>query len=302
MSTSEIFHLIDKLSDFGVNALTYTGGEPTLRHDLPELIHYAGIEHDFIHGIATNGYLMPKLLRKYRFDGLDYILTSIDYSNPSQHNKIRGMKVFDKVVEMIQLANDRGIKVIISTVVMRDNINELDEICEFAENLGCSLELFPCEDIIRDFGDMRCKITNIDHMIPNISVWANTLRKLKYQYNNILTDDFSIGIVEKGGFGGYPDYHQDILRCQSAKAFLFISHDGYIKLPCKIHPILNVNALKYSFEDIYNSKEVREIIENEDNYKFCSGCRIGCAIAASIPTNWEALYEKYIRGFFQGNL
>ena len=302
MSTEQINLLIDKIAELGVNALTFTGGEPTLRKDLPEIIHHTGITHDFMNGIATNGYLMPKLLKEHSFEGLDYILTSIDYPTAKQHDRMRGIKVFDKVIEMIKIAHSRGIKVIVSTVVMKDNIHLLDEICELTERLGCSAELFPCEDIIREFPDKICQIVNIKDMIPNLFQWGRTIRDLKKKYDHILTDDFSIRVVEQGGFGKNTTFFQNVLRCHVAESFLFVKHNGKISLPCKIHPIMCVDAFKYPLDKLYNSEEVRAMIEMHDSYDFCKNCRLGCAIAASIPTNFRAVYAKYIRGFIDGNL
>ncbi|MFW9880927.1 MAG: radical SAM protein [Candidatus Thorarchaeota archaeon] len=302
MTTEQIKFLIDQVADLGVLALSFTGGEPTLRKDLPELIYYTGVIHDFMNGIATNGYLLPKLFKEQKIEGLDYILLSLDYPTANLHDKMRGIKVFDRVIESIQLANKNDIKPIISTVVMKDNIHLLDEICQLVENLGCSIELYPCEDIIRDFHNNSYQIKNIQEMIPDISIWANLIRSLRKKYNNILTDPISVEVVEKGGFGGFPTYNQNILRCHVAEAYLFISHDGYINYPCKIHPITSFNALKYPISNIYYSKKVKEMMKKNDGYDFCNGCRIGCAIASSIPTRWKTVYAKYVKGFLEGNL
>jgi MoaA/NifB/PqqE/SkfB family radical SAM enzyme len=99
MNTEQIKYLIDQISDLGINALSFTGGEPTLRKDISELIYHAGIEHDLINGIATNGYLMPRLFKEHKLEGLDYILLSLDYPSAELHDRKRGLKVFDKVVE-----------------------------------------------------------------------------------------------------------------------------------------------------------------------------------------------------------
>ncbi|MFX0134649.1 MAG: radical SAM protein [Candidatus Hodarchaeota archaeon] len=302
MTTEQIKYLIDEMADLGVLALSFTGGEPTLRKDLPELIYHTGIEHDFMNGIATNGYLLPKMFREHKVEGLDYILLSLDYPTAELHDKMRGLKVFEKVIESINLANKHEIKGIISTVVMKDNIHLLDDICQLAEKLGCSIELYPCEDIIRDYPNGRYQIQNIQEMIPDISIWANTIRILRKKYKNILTDPLSVEIVEKGGFGGFPKYNQNVLRCHVAEAYLFISHDGLINYPCKIHPLVSYNALKYPLSNIYYSKKVKEIMDKNDAFSFCNGCRIGCAIASSIPTRWKTVYAKYIKGFLDGKL
>jgi MoaA/NifB/PqqE/SkfB family radical SAM enzyme len=303
MSTEQIKYLIDELAQLGVNALSFTGGEPTLRNDLPELIYHAGVEHDLINGIATNGYLMPKLFRENgRLEGLDYILLSLDYPNATMHNKKRGLNVFDKVLKTINYANNRDVKVIISTVVMKDNLHLLEEMCNLAEKNNCSIELYPCENIIRDFHDKQYSIENIDDLIPSIRIWANTIRALRRQYKNILTDPLSLQIIEKGGFGGFPNYNQEILRCHVAQSYLFIRNDGFIDFPCKIHPMVSIDGFKYPISKIYDLYEVRKILKKHDDFDFCKDCRLGCAIASSMPARWKTLASKYIQGYLNGNL
>ena len=185
MNTEQIKGLIDQIADLGVLALSFTGGEPTLRKDLPELIYHTGVTHNFMNGLASNGYLLPKLLKENKLEGLDYILLSLDYPTADLHNRMRGIKVFDRVIESIHLANKNDIKVILSTVVMKDNIHLLEDMCQLAEKLGCTIEIYPCEDIIRDFPDKSYKIQQIREFIPVISAWANIIRSLRKKYKNI---------------------------------------------------------------------------------------------------------------------
>jgi MoaA/NifB/PqqE/SkfB family radical SAM enzyme len=302
MTTEQIKDLIDQIADLGVLALSFTGGEPTLRKDLPELIYHAGVEHNLMNGIASNGYLLPKLLRENKLEGLDYALLSLDYPKAELHDKWRGINTFNNVLESIKLVNKNNIKPIISTVVMKDNIRYLKSMCELAEKLNCSIEIYPCEDIIRDFPEGSFQIEDINELIPDISLWAKIVRSLRKNFKNILTDSISIEVVEKGGFGGYPSYHQKVLRCHVAESYLFVSHNGLIHYPCKIHPTVSFNALKLPISTIYNSLEVREIMKKHDSYSFCENCRLGCAIASSIPTRWKTVYAKYIKGFLDGNL
>lgn len=302
MNTEQIKYLIDQIAELGVNALSFTGGEPTLRNDISELIYHAGVTHDFTSGIATNGYLMPKLFKEHKLQGLDYILLSLDFPTARLHDRTRGLNVFEKVIETIHLANKRNVKVIISTVVMKDNLLLLKDICELAEKLNCSIELYPCENIIRDFPDKSFCVENINEMIPRIPLWAKIVKSLKTEYKNVLTDPISVEIIEKGSFGGNPQYYQNILRCHVAEAYLFIRHDGFIDYPCKIHPVKSFNALKFHVMNIYYSKEAREIMEKHDNFAFCNKCRLGCAIVSSMPTRWKTVYAKYINAILNGQL
>ena len=300
MTTEQIKLLIDQLAEIGVNALSLTGGEPTLRSDLPELIYHMGIVHDFFTGISSNGFYLPELIPK--FEGLDYILTSLDYPMAELHDRIRGIKVFDKVIKSIHLAHEKDINVVISTVVMKDNLDLLEDLCELAENLNCAIELYPCEDIMWNLSDQSYRVKGIKDLIPDLTIWANKIRELKSTFKNLLTDTVSVEIIERGGFGGNPHFYQDILRCHVAEAYMFIRHDGVIDYPCKINPLRSFDAFKYPPSKIINCKEVREIMEKHDDYSFCNGCRLGCAIMSSIPTRLKTFYAKYVRGFLNGNL
>ncbi|MFX0032525.1 MAG: radical SAM protein [Candidatus Hodarchaeota archaeon] len=303
MNTNQVKYIIDQVAKLGVNILSFTGGEPTLRKDLPELIQYTEKTHDFIIGVATNGYLMPKLFKENGgLKGLDYILLSIDYPEANLHDNKRGIKTFDKALETINIACKKDIKVIINTVVMKDNINSLEKICALAEQYDVAIELYPCEDIIREFHNEKFRIMNIEKSIPDIPLWANLIYSLRKKFKNILTDPFSVNIIKEGGFGGFPNYYQQSLRCHVAEAYLFVRWDGYIDFPCKLHPIVSINALKHPLSLIYNIKEVKEVIHHRDDFNFCNGCYFGCAIVSSLPTKWKALFSKYVQGYFKGNL
>ncbi|MBD3194700.1 MAG: radical SAM protein [Candidatus Lokiarchaeota archaeon] len=295
MKTEEVKRIIDEIHNLKIVALSFTGGEPTLRKDLPELIKYSGEEKGLITGLATNGYLIPQIYKRNGLTGLDYILLSLDYPIDYMHNKMRGVDVFDNAIRTIKLAHKNNVNVIISTNVMKSNMIYLSQICKLAEDLGCSIELYPCEDIVRFYEGVAYRRKHVKELIPNLDKWAKMIRSLRKRYSNILTDHISTQIVQEGGFGGRPK-HQEFLRCHVAGAYLFIRHDGKISFPCKIHPLLSFNALKYPLWSLYNMKEVRDIINEHDQYDFCNGCYLGCAITSSMTAQWNTVYEKYIKG------
>lgn len=301
MSTEQIKGIIDEFDKLGVNSVSFTGGEPTLRKDLPELVDYSGKEYSFFTGFATNGYLLPDLLKKYPLEGLDYILVSLDFPNADMHDEYRGNKCFDSAVKGIKMAEKRGIKTIISTVVMKDNIDMMEEMVSLARDLNSTIEILPVENIIRYVDGTPYRIENIEDYIPNIRTWGDKILELKDKYYNMVTDLYTVLIIEEGGFGGIPK-HQNYIRCCVSSAYVFVRHDGMVDFPCKLHPVKSFNALKIPLSKIFRSQEAREIMKKHDNYDFCDGCRLGCAIATSIPTNLNMLYEKYISAFFRGNL
>lgn len=296
MTTDEVKRVIDDLDKLGVFVLNFTGGEPTLRNDLSALITY-GSKKGMMVTIATNGYKLHELLKEGKLNDVEMIMVSLDWPD-KRHDTYRGIPVFDKVIKGIKTAVLLRKKVIISTVITKENMHVMEEMCKLAESLGAMIELLPCEDIIRDMKNSH-KVNEINKFIPNLDRWANEILRLVKKYPNLTTDPVTAEIIRKGGFG-HPDTP---IRCHVAQAFINIRYNGDMVFPCKIHPTLKVNVSRqFHANKVYHSLQVRKIILMRDGFPFCKGCRLGCAIATSIPTKWSSLIQKYVRMFFNGNL
>ncbi len=84
ISTDAWKKIIDRIWEIGIPHLVFTGGEPTLRPDLPELIAYA--QHvGLITGLNTNGRSLskPNYLETLVSSGLDHVQITIEFSRPS---------------------------------------------------------------------------------------------------------------------------------------------------------------------------------------------------------------------------
>jgi MoaA/NifB/PqqE/SkfB family radical SAM enzyme len=295
MTTAEIKHIIDDLARLHITMMTFTGGEPTLRSDLSEIIDYASNKGLFT-SLSTNGFYLYDLIKANKLKNLDWILISIDWPDAERHDRNRHLPVFDRAIKGIKVAKAKGIKVIISTVITKESLPYMEDMCKFAQNINCMIKLLPCEDIIRDQKEDSHFVNDINDIIPDLHQYAEEIRRLEKNYPNLMTERMSASIIEAGGFG-----YQTILHCMSAQVYINIRYNGFIVFPCKIHPLLSVDIRKKSVFDVYYSKEAREIMLKRDSYPFCKGCRLGCAITASMSNRWATLYEKYLRTFFKGN-
>ena len=78
LSTREGRALLAQLAAAGVRVVIFSGGEPLLRADLPELIGYATELHLVAH-LSTNGVLItPDVAARLRAAGVEYVGVSID--------------------------------------------------------------------------------------------------------------------------------------------------------------------------------------------------------------------------------
>jgi 12,18-didecarboxysiroheme deacetylase len=133
LSTEEGKALIDDLAQFGVPVLLFSGGEPLVRKDLPELAGYA-VGKGMRAVISTNGTLITKEKAKILKDiGLSYVGVSLD-GMEEIHDKFRGVKgAFKAAMEGIKNSQEAGIKVGLRFTINKFNVNEIPAVFDLLE-------------------------------------------------------------------------------------------------------------------------------------------------------------------------
>ncbi|HPU29188.1 MAG TPA: 12,18-didecarboxysiroheme deacetylase [Syntrophorhabdaceae bacterium] len=133
LTTAEGKKLIDDLATFGVPVILFSGGEPLLRKDLPELVDYA-VKKGLRAVISTNGTLISRKMAKIFSDsGLSYIGVSLDGIGDA-NDAFRGKKgAFEKALNGIRNAKDAGIKVGLRFTINIRNYKEIPKIFDLVE-------------------------------------------------------------------------------------------------------------------------------------------------------------------------
>lgn len=149
LTPSEIETLVRHLiSRHGLRKLRLTGGEPTARADLIEIIgRVAKLPLDDL-AMTTNGLTLIRDARKLRETGLKRINVSIDSLDRERFAQITGVDALPRVIEGIHAAIEAGLSPVkLNTVVVRgENNDELPELVSFAASLGVGIrfiELMP---------------------------------------------------------------------------------------------------------------------------------------------------------------
>ena len=133
LSTDEWKRAIDILWKSRVPMLTFTGGEPTLRGDIAELVGYA---KRFVTRLNTNGVaLTPELADSLRKAGLDSVQITLYSSDADVHNALVGADRFDDTVAGIKAAVFAGLDISVNTPLCRNNADYLKTL-EFLNDLG----------------------------------------------------------------------------------------------------------------------------------------------------------------------
>lgn len=113
LSTDEWKEIIDKCHKNCIPQITFTGGEPTMREDLIELIDYA---HWFVTRLNTNGIkLTSDYCHKLYQASLDSVQITFYSHDKDIHNKLVGAPQYDNTVAGIENALSAGLSVSINT-------------------------------------------------------------------------------------------------------------------------------------------------------------------------------------------
>ena len=133
LSTEEGKALIDDLAAFGSPVMLFSGGEPTMRKDLPELAAYAR-EKGMRAVISTNGTLIDKpLAKKLKEVGLSYVGISLDGIRET-NDKFRGMQgAFDAALRGLHNCQEEGIKVGLRFTINKQNVMDIPAIFDLLE-------------------------------------------------------------------------------------------------------------------------------------------------------------------------
>ena len=133
LSTEEGKALIDDLASFGSPVILFSGGEPTMRKDLPELAAYAR-EKGMRAVISTNGTLIDReMAKKLKDVGLSYVGVSLDGIRET-NDKFRGMKgAFDAALRGLHNCQEEGIKVGLRFTINKQNVRDIPAIFDLLE-------------------------------------------------------------------------------------------------------------------------------------------------------------------------
>ena len=135
LSTDQGKQLIDDLTEFGSPVMLFSGGEPLVRKDLPQLAAYA-VEKGMRAVISTNGTLItPEMARNLKEIGLSYVGISLD-GMEEINDRFRGVSgAFRSALEGIKNSQAAGIKVGLRFTVNKFNVNEIPKIFQLLEEM-----------------------------------------------------------------------------------------------------------------------------------------------------------------------
>ena len=133
LSTEQWMTVLDTLRKANIPQVTFTGGEPTLRSDLVELV---GAAEWFVTRLNTNGRaLTPELCAGLYDASLDSVQVTLYSAEGNIHNQLVGVTGFNDTVQGIRHAVEAGLIVSVNTPLCSLNTHYADTL-RFAHSLG----------------------------------------------------------------------------------------------------------------------------------------------------------------------
>lgn len=278
MPTERWKEVLNRLWGIGIPHVTFTGGDPTMRDDLRELIACAE-DIGMVTGLLTNGRKLADkdYLAGLIAAGLDHVQITIESHDEAIHNHMVGCQGWAETVAGIANCVAAGVYLMTNTTLTAENIPTIEETIDFVASLGVSN--FACNSLIYS-GKGKEVGTGFTEkeLIPVLervkqAARRNEMRLVWYtptQYCELDPVKQELGLK----------------TCTAAIYNMAIEPNGDV-IPCQSYYVAMGNILKDSWESIWNhelAKCLRDRTWVEEKCKSCESlslCGGGCPLYAA---------------------
>jgi MoaA/NifB/PqqE/SkfB family radical SAM enzyme len=219
----EVKSFTDAARFFNPMMITYTGGEPTLRRDLEDIVAgvNAAVSVQYSTLLTHGGMLTAERARSLWNAGIHQFNISLDYLD-ERHDRARGIpglsaRIFDVIPRMRAMGID---SVRFNTVIKESNLDQILPIAHFARELGCGVNFSSYSDSKN--GD-RTGIIEGDRIAELEAVTAALLEFKKRHRGVISNSDYYLENI--------PRYVRGEMNepCRSGMRTIHVDPTGHVK-------------------------------------------------------------------------
>jgi len=259
MSTAEIKDVLDQVAGAGTFYLCFSGGEVFMRRDFFRILEYARSLLFSVKVKTTASMVREKEADQLRDLAVDSVQVSIYSHRPEVHDAITKLPgSLKRSLAGIRRLRERGVRVVIANVLMRQNLRDYPGVIALTRELGATYTIDPTITPMMD-GDRSILNLGIDHL----------------QLREVFRTPELIGNVHE--FCAPPpavsDDDRDSTPCSAGHTFCYISPYGDV-YPCVQFPLPTGNLRERRFKDIWkHSPQMNEVrsIRGRD-LPTCSTC------------------------------
>lgn len=283
LTTEEWKEVLIRLWEIGIPHIIFTGGEPTLREDLPELIAQAE-KNGQITGLNTNARRLsdPKYVDALVQAGLDHVQITLESSDPEIHDRmVRTKGAYLQTVKGIQNALATRLYVMTNTTMLQENVRSIPSTLDFLAELkvptvGLNALIYSGRGVSSGNGLPETELHSLLEMATQ-KTGENGQRLIWYtptQYCNFDPMQFDLGV--KG--------------CTAALYNMCIEPDGAV-LPCQSYYHSLGNFLNDPWDAIWNHDLAIRLRERKGLPEKCTGCGLISECGGGCPLQFEINQE-----------
>jgi len=284
MDTASWKAVIDRAWEAGIPHIVFTGGEPTLRDDLLELVAYAENKGQ-ITGINTNGRRLSDPQYVHRLDeaGLDHVQITLESHDPAIHDAMvcaRG--AWKQTVVGVQNALASPIFVMTNTTMLRCNAPSLSQTLKFLGELGVptiglNALIYAGRGALVDSG---LDESELKPLLEQARASTEAYQQRLIWYTPTQYCDFDPMTLELGVKG-----------CTAALYNMCVEPDGAV-LPCQSYYQPLGNLLADPWETIWNHELAVSLRERKLVPEKCHTCNLLAECGGGCPLYHQAYSES----------
>jgi radical SAM protein with 4Fe4S-binding SPASM domain len=279
LTTEQWFKVMDDLWAIGVPHIIFTGGEATLRNDLPELIAHAE-SNGQITGLNTNARRLSDqhYVQTLVDAGLDHVQITLESCEEKVHDEMmRAKGAFKQTVQGLKNALNSKLFVMTNTTMLRTNVHTIPATLDFLAEIGVptvglNALIYAGNGLTVGTGLHERELGPIlDMALQKTS--ASGQRLIWYtptQYCNFDPTQSNLGV--KG--------------CTASLYSMCIESNGNV-LPCQsyYHPLGNI--LTDTWDSIWNHKLSVQLRERKGLPAKCEGCPVVSECGGGCPLQFQ---------------
>lgn len=287
-SLDEIGINLSQLKKLGVMFIDFTGGEPLLHRDLPEMLTLAK-SLNFYTSVTTNCSLYPKMAAELK-GKIDLLHFSIDSLDQHEHDALRGCANHHHVMESIEYAKQLGERPDLLFTATPWNYRALKSLSKFAANHKLMLIVNP----LFCYSDQpTLSNTALDYL--------EQFKSVPYVYINRAFQE----LLRHGG------NKRKNPRCRAMSSTIVISPDNRLLLPC-FHQVTVRMPIQSKLARMLQSPLYQKMKKRQGQFVFCQNCTINCYFDPSFLYKLDRYFllsllskakygfDKYLRHYVTG--
>ncbi|MFN2269660.1 MAG: PqqD family peptide modification chaperone [Anaerolineae bacterium] len=279
MTTDEVKLVLDKIVDQArVPTVSFTGGEPTLRADLPELVAYAR-ERGLRTNLITNGIRCgdEDYVARLAEAGLNSAQVSVEAGDAATHDAVvANTGAFERTIQGVRNFKAAGIHVHTNTTINDRNLEALPALIDLLGEMG--QEYLSMNMVIRTGGAVGVPDVNYERIGEIVVALKERAAShgMRFVWYSPVPHCLFNPIVY--GLGSQ--------SCSAADGLLSIAPDGQV-LPCSSFEHGVGNLVSQDFETVWNRRAARYWRNKEFVPPGCKDCEMVDICCGACPLYWD---------------